>query len=348
MWTCAKPYLAHLAGSVAHVSIAARAVKLCKTYGSGTATVVALDHVDFEVQAGEFTAIMGPSGSGKSTLMHLLAALDSPTSGQVFIGDQDVGTLKDTPLTELRRDRIGFVFQSFNLVPTLTARENIVLPLSIAGGKPDRVWFDQIVDLLGLRDRLTHKPSELSGGQQQRVACARALMNRPEIVFADEPTGNLDSGSAAEVLSFLRRSVDDFHQTIVMVTHDALAASYADRAVFLHDGRIIDECRGASQEEILQLMSRLYPRQAPPEHGKPLGDETNPFAPRTDPGNARHFAATSPARAMLDDRDTAEQPRLAVGEPAVFRDGAPQPAPNGIAHPETEAEISAPRRAITE
>ena len=192
--------------------------------------------------------------------MHLLAALDSPTSGSVFIGDTDVASLKDTPLTELRRDRVGFIFQAFNLIPTLTARENMVLPLAIAGKKVDPEWFECIVDVLGLRDRLTHKPSELSGGQQQRVACARALMNRPDIVFGDEPTGNLDSASAAEVLVFLRRSVDDFGQTVVMVTHDALSASYADRQVFLSDGKIIAELRGASQDELLQTMARIYPR----------------------------------------------------------------------------------------
>lgn len=248
------------AGSFGEVTIAARASGLTKTYGSGSAAVTALREVDFEVVQGEFTAIMGPSGSGKSTLMHLLAALDTPTAGTVHIGDTNVASLKDTPLTELRRDRIGFIFQSFNLVPTLTARENIVLPVAIAGKKVDQEWFDRIIDVLGLGDRLTHKPAELSGGQQQRVACARALMNRPNIVFGDEPTGNLDSTSAAEVLSFLRRSVDEFGQTVVMVTHDALAASYADRAVFLSDGRIIEEVRGATQAELLQTMSRIYPR----------------------------------------------------------------------------------------
>ncbi|MDF1488112.1 ABC transporter ATP-binding protein [Tessaracoccus caeni] len=242
------------------MTIAARAIGLTKKYGSGTAQVTALDEVDFEVVAGEFTAIMGPSGSGKSTLMHMLAALDTPTSGKVLLGDTDVTRLADTPLTELRRERVGFIFQAFNLVPTLTARENIVLPLSIAGKKVDEVWFDQVVDVLALRDRLTHKPAELSGGQQQRVACARALMNRPDIVFGDEPTGNLDSSSAAEVLSFLRRSVDEFGQTVVIVTHDANAASYADRAVFLSDGKVIAEQRGATQDELLRSMAALYPR----------------------------------------------------------------------------------------
>ncbi|GAA4907908.1 ABC transporter ATP-binding protein [Tessaracoccus lubricantis] len=242
------------------MTIAARAEGLTKIYGSGSAVVTALDDVDFEVHEGEFTAIMGPSGSGKSTLMHLLAALDTPTAGEVWIGDTAVGTLADTPLTEMRRDRIGFIFQAFNLVPTLTARENITLPLSIAGRRVDREWFSRIVDVLGLADRLSHKPSQLSGGQQQRVACARALMNRPHIVFGDEPTGNLDSTSAAEVLTFLRRSVDEFGQTVVMVTHDAHAASYADRTVFLSDGRIVHEMRGATQDQLLGAMAQLYPR----------------------------------------------------------------------------------------
>ncbi|NLE96794.1 MAG: ABC transporter ATP-binding protein [Propionibacterium sp.] len=233
---------------------------LRKVYGSGDAEVVALDGVDFEIRAGQFTAIMGPSGSGKSTLMHLLAALDTPTSGQVFLGETDVASLADTPLTELRRERVGFIFQSFNLVPTLTARENIVLPLSIAGKPVDEEWFDTIVGTLGIGDRLTHKPSELSGGQQQRVACARALMNRPDLVFGDEPTGNLDSASADEVLSFLRTSVDEFDQTVVIVTHDARAASYADRAVFLSDGRIVEEIYGATHEELLQATARIYAR----------------------------------------------------------------------------------------
>lgn len=251
------------------MSIAARAKALTKVYGSGSAGVTALDGVDFEVVQGEFTAIMGPSGSGKSTLMHLMAALDTPTQGEVWIGDTAISTLADTPLTVLRRERIGFIFQAFNLVPTLTARENIVLPLAIAGRPVDQEWFDKVIDTLALGDRLTHKPSELSGGQQQRVACARALMNRPDIVFGDEPTGNLDSTSAAEVLGFLRRSVDEFSQTVVMVTHDAHAASYADRAVFLSDGRIVDELRGASQHDLLDAMARIYPRH----------DEPTPSAP---------------------------------------------------------------------
>lgn len=236
---------------------AARAVDLHKTYGSGDSEVRALDGVSIDLAAREFTAIMGPSGSGKSTLMHCLAALDTPTSGQVVIGDTDLSRLRDKALTALRRDQIGFVFQAYNLVPTLSARENILLPLSLAGRKPDQQWFDTVVDTVGLRDRLGHRPAEMSGGQQQRVACARALVSKPGIVFADEPTGNLDSTSGAEVLSFLRRSVDEFGQTIVMVTHDAVAASYCDRVVFLADGRIVDELAAPDRETILEHMTAL-------------------------------------------------------------------------------------------
>ncbi|MDX6299829.1 MAG: putative transport system ATP-binding protein, partial [Nocardioidaceae bacterium] len=221
--------------------VVARAVSLSKVYGAGDASVVALDDVTVEFGRGRLTAIMGPSGSGKSTLMHCMAALDAPTSGQVVIDGVEVAGLKDKALTTLRRDRLGFVFQAYNLVPTLTARENITLPVDIAGAKLDLAWFDTVVDTLGIRDRLSHRPSELSGGQQQRVACARALVSRPAIVFADEPTGNLDSRASADILAFLRRSVDEFGQSIVMVTHDPVAASYADRVLFLVDGRIVDE-----------------------------------------------------------------------------------------------------------
>jgi putative ABC transport system ATP-binding protein len=234
--------------------VAARAVGVTKVYGHDQTQVVALDEVSIEFAAGEFTAVMGPSGSGKSTLMHCVAALDSATSGEVYLGDTELTSLKDKALTTLRRDRIGFVFQAFNLVPTLTAYENIVLPLAIAGRKPDQAWFDMVIDTVGLRDRLRHWPSELSGGQQQRVACARALVSRPDVVFADEPTGNLDSHSGAEVLGFLRRSVDEFGQTIVMVTHDAVAAAYTDRVVFLEDGRIVDELRNPTAEAVLERM----------------------------------------------------------------------------------------------
>ena len=240
---------------------AARAVDLTKTYGTGDATVTALDGVSVELYAGEFTAVMGPSGSGKSTLMHCCAALDSVTSGSVFVGDTELSRLGDKELTRLRRDEIGFVFQSFNLVPTLTAEENILLPLSIAGRKPDPAWYALVIETVGLRDRLTHRPNELSGGQQQRVAVARALASRPSIVFADEPTGNLDSRSGAEVLTLLRRSVDEFGQTVVMVTHDPVAAAFTDRVLFLADGRVVDEVRQPDREIVLDRMTRMDARQ---------------------------------------------------------------------------------------
>jgi putative ABC transport system ATP-binding protein len=218
---------------------AVRAVELTRTYGEGDARVTALAGVDVEFQRGRLTAIMGPSGSGKSTLMHCVAGLDRPTGGRVFLGDAELTGLGDDALTLLRRDRMGFVFQAFNLLPTLTAWENITLPLDLAGRRVDRRFADTIIDALGLRDRLHHRPSQLSGGQQQRVACARALVTRPEVVFADEPTGALDSHSSAELLAFLRRSVDELGQTVVMVTHDPSAAAYADRVVELADGRIV-------------------------------------------------------------------------------------------------------------
>jgi putative ABC transport system ATP-binding protein len=232
-------------------------VGLTKTYGKGEAQVRALDGVTLDIARGEFTAVMGPSGSGKSTLMHCAAGLDAATSGEVYVGDVDITRLKDKALTTLRRDRIGFVFQAFNLIPTLNAQENILLPLAIAGRSPDPTWFDNVIDTVGLRDRLTHRPNELSGGQQQRVACARALVSRPEIIFADEPTGNLDSTSGAEVLGFLRRSVDEFGQTIVMVTHDPAAASHTDRVVFLADGKVVDEMLEPSPGKILERMKGL-------------------------------------------------------------------------------------------
>ena len=236
---------------------AARVVNLTKTYGTGEARITALDDVSLDLAAGEFTAVMGPSGSGKSTLMHCCAALDTADSGSVFIGEQDLSRLKDKGLTRLRRDEIGFVFQSYNLVPTLTAEENILLPLAIARRKPDRDWFDSVIATVGLGDRLTHKPNELSGGQQQRVAVARAMVSRPRIVFADEPTGNLDSRSGAEVLELLRRSVTEHGQTVVMVTHDPIAASYTDRVVFLADGRVVDELRDPSRDQVLDIMTRM-------------------------------------------------------------------------------------------
>ncbi|MCZ7528304.1 MAG: ABC transporter ATP-binding protein [Acidimicrobiia bacterium] len=239
------------------VGTAARAVDVTKVYGSGHTEVRALDGVTVDFEPHRYTAIMGPSGSGKSTLLHCLAGLDRITSGQVLLGDVDLGRLSDKELTVLRREKLGFVFQAFNLVPTLNAQENITLPLALAGRKPDPAWFDTVVDTVALRDRLDHRPSELSGGQQQRVAVARALMSRPEIVFADEPTGNLDSKSGAEMLSFMRRAVQEFGQTIVMVTHDPNAASYADRVVFLEDGRIVDEMADPTAERVLDRMKRF-------------------------------------------------------------------------------------------
>ncbi len=233
---------------------AASAVDLRKIYGEGDTEVRALDGVTVDFGKGQFTAIMGPSGSGKSTLMHCVAGLDTATSGTVHIGETDLTLLKDKDLTALRRDRIGFVFQAFNLVPTLTALENITLPMDIAGRKPDQEWLDTVIDTIGLRDRLRNRPSQLSGGQQQRVACARALANRPEIVFADEPTGNLDSRAGAEVLGFLRRSVDEFDQTVVMVTHDPGSASYADRVLFLADGKIVEEMASPTADRVLERM----------------------------------------------------------------------------------------------
>jgi putative ABC transport system ATP-binding protein len=236
---------------------AARAVGAVKVYGKGDSAVRALDGVDVEFGAGAFTAIMGPSGSGKSTLMHAAAGLDELTSGQVFIGDTDLTRLNDKALTRLRRDRIGFVFQSFNLVPTLTALENITLPMSLAGRKPDRDWVDSVIETVGLGSRLAHRPSELSGGQQQRVAVARALAARPAIIFADEPTGNLDSRTGSEILAFMRRAVREMSQTIVMVTHDPVAASFADRVVLLADGRIVDEILHPTPDAVLDRMKSL-------------------------------------------------------------------------------------------
>jgi len=241
----------------AGTAVAARAVGLSKVYGEGDAAVRALDNVSVDFERARYTAIMGPSGSGKSTLLHCMAGLDTPTSGQVFIGDVDLTMLSEKALTLLRRRSVGFVFQAYNLVPTLTAAENITLPLDIAGEKPDRAWFDQVVDTVGIRDRLSHRPAELSGGQQQRVAGARALVSRPEIVFADEPTGNLDSRSGHEILGFLRSAVNEHGQTIVMVTHDASAASFADRIVFLGDGKVVDEMLEPTTRRILDRLKSL-------------------------------------------------------------------------------------------
>jgi putative ABC transport system ATP-binding protein len=239
------------------LDVAAAAVDAVKTYGKGDAAVHALDHVSVAFETGRFTAIMGPSGSGKSTLMQCVAGLDTLTAGSVTINGVELTGLSDKALTRLRRDQIGFIFQAFNLVPTLTAKENILLPLDLAGRKVDRDWFDRVVTTVGLQSRLGHRPAELSGGQQQRVAVARALVSRPAIIFGDEPTGNLDSHAGAEVLSFLRNAVRELGQTVVMVTHDPVAASYADRIVFLADGRIVDEMHAPTPDQVLDRMKRF-------------------------------------------------------------------------------------------
>ncbi|GAB11417.1 putative ABC transporter ATP-binding protein [Gordonia araii NBRC 100433] len=280
----------------APTSTAASAAELTKVYGSGDTAVHALRGVSVDFPAGEFTAIMGPSGSGKSTLMHCLAGLDTPSSGRVRIGDTDLTGLGDKAMTVLRRDRIGFVFQSFNLVPTLTARENITLPCDIAGRDVDQGWMDTVVSRLGIGERLEHRPSELSGGQQQRVACARALVGRPAIIFGDEPTGNLDSRSSGEVMSILRAATDEFGQTVVIVTHDPRAASYADRVVFLADGQIVNELRNPDADGVFEVMRHL-------------DDKTGPGSDLTAAGSSGSTAATPnvvpnvvrSARAATDD-----------------------------------------------
>ena len=248
-----------LAADVRTEGLIASARELVKVYGKGETAVRALDGVDVDFARGELTAIMGPSGSGKSTLMHCMAGLDTPTSGSVVVDGDDVGRMNQRALTKLRRTRLGFVFQAFNLVPTLTAEENITLPLDIARTAVDQAWFDLVVDSVGLRDRLDHRPNELSGGQQQRVACARALVSRPAVVFADEPTGNLDSHSSAEVLGFLRHSVDELGQSVVMVTHDPTAASYAHRVLFLGDGRLVGELERPTPQSVLEKLRSLTP-----------------------------------------------------------------------------------------
>jgi putative ABC transport system ATP-binding protein len=230
---------------------------LRRTYGEGETAVHALAGVTLSFPAAQFTAIMGPSGSGKSTLMHLLAGLDKPTSGSVIVDGQELAGLDDAGLTRLRRDRLGFVFQAFNLVPVLTALENITLPLTLAGKKPDQEWLDRLIETVGLRDRLTHRPAELSGGQQQRVAVARALVHRPAVLFADEPTGNLDSRASEEVLGLLRQAVDEFGQTVIMVTHEAVAAAVADRLVVLSDGKVVHDGAGQDAEGVLDLMKAV-------------------------------------------------------------------------------------------
>ncbi len=287
----------HPPGLASPGGTAARARGLTKAYGSGETAVIALDSVDVDIARGRFTAVMGPSGSGKSTLMHCLAGLDTVSTGQVWLGDTEITGLKDTELTRLRRDRVGFMFQSFNLIPTLNARENITLPMDIAGRKPDEAWLDQVIDTLGLRDRLKHRPAQLSGGQQQRVACARALASRPELIFADEPTGNLDSRAGLEVLGFLREAVDRLGQTVVMVTHDPGAAAHADLVLFLADGRIVDEMHRPTAESVLERMKRfdvvrgatvsdgaVSPGDAVPPSGRGRPDATQAGAGRPDAG----------------------------------------------------------------
>jgi putative ABC transport system ATP-binding protein len=242
---------------IAHQRVAARMEHAAKEYGSGATAVQALDDITASVPAARFTAVMGPSGSGKSTLLHCMAGLDSLTSGRTYIGDVELGGLRDHDLTLLRRTQVGFVFQSFNLLPTLTAAENIKLPLRLAGSQPDPAWLDQVIDTVGLRDRLDHRPAELSGGQQQRVAVARALITRPTLIFADEPTGNLDSRSGAEILEFLARATRELGQTVVMVTHDSVAASYADAAWFLADGRMVAEMAAPTASAVLDQLKSL-------------------------------------------------------------------------------------------
>ena len=238
-------------------TIAAEAVGASKVYGSGDTQVVALDNVSAQFGRGQFTAIMGPSGSGKSTLMHCLAGLDRLSAGSVSIGGVDLSSLNDKALTQLRRDQVGFIFQAFNLIPTLSALENMTLPMDLGGRKPEQAWLDTVIDTIGLRDRLNHRPSELSGGQQQRVAVGRALASRPQIIFADEPTGNLDSRTGTEILTFMRKAVDELRQTIVMVTHDPNAAAYSDRVLFLADGRIVDEMADPTAASVLDKMKAL-------------------------------------------------------------------------------------------
>ena len=337
---------------------AARADHVWKVYGSGETAVVALRDVSVSLERGRFTAIMGPSGSGKSTLMHCLAGLDSVSRGEVFVGDTRVTGLGDAGLTRLRRDKIGFIFQQFNLLPTLTAEENILLPLSIAGRKPDPDWYRTVIDTVKLGDRLGHRPSQLSGGQQQRVACARALVAQPEVIFADEPTGNLDSRSGADVLGFLRDSVRDHHQTIVMVTHDPVAASYADRVIFLGDGAVVDDLAEPTADGVLDRMRTIdarvgggadgpapIPAGAPPAAESrgttdPTGRAPHPGAPpaesraTTDPTGRTPHAGAPPAaesRATTDPTGRAPHADPAAGDrpdPRGGRKPSPRPGPD--------------------
>jgi putative ABC transport system ATP-binding protein len=279
---------------------------LVKVYGKGEAAVRALDGVDVDLARGELTAVMGPSGSGKSTLMHCMAGLDTATAGRIVVDGEDIASMGQRGLTRLRRTRIGFVFQAFNLIPTLTAEENITLPLDIARRPVDRDWFDTVVDTVGLRDRLDHRPSELSGGQQQRVACARALVSQPGVIFADEPTGNLDSRSAAEVLGFLRRSVDELGQSVVMVTHDPTAASYAHRVLFLADGRLVGEVEQPTRESVLDALRAL----GAPEHDAAHGAHAIPGIASgvPHPASAPNGHLAGPVGESLAGRHTADVP----------------------------------------
>ncbi|CAL9609730.1 Vitamin B12 import ATP-binding protein BtuD [Streptomyces sp. enrichment culture] len=338
----------HARGLAPADGTAARARGLTKAYGSGETAVIALDSVDVDIARGRFTAVMGPSGSGKSTLMHCLAGLDTVSAGQVWLDDTEITGLKDRELTRLRRDRVGFMFQSFNLIPTLNARENITLPMDIAGQKPDEAWLDQVIDTLGLRDRLKHRPAQLSGGQQQRVACARALASRPELIFADEPTGNLDSRAGLEVLGFLREAVDRLGQTVVMVTHDPGAAAHSDLVLFLADGRIVDEMHRPTAESVLERMKRFdvvrgatvpdeavppgggAPSAAPAAGGTPQtptdGGTPHPTAPdgggQTAPPDARKPGAAP------SDAEQAATPKDAGRPDAPSQDGGRQGAPH--------------------
>ncbi|WP_241845085.1 ABC transporter ATP-binding protein [Streptomyces silvensis] len=296
------------------VGVAARARGLTKAYGSGETAVIALDAVDVDIARQRFTAVMGPSGSGKSTLMHTLAGLDSVSAGQVWLGETEITGLKERELTQLRRDRVGFMFQSFNLIPTLNARENITLPMDIAGKRPDAEWLEHVIDTLGLRDRLRHRPAQLSGGQQQRVACARALASRPELIFADEPTGNLDSRAGLEVLGFLREAVDSLGQTVVMVTHDPSAAGHSDLVLFLADGRIVDEMPRPTAEGVLERMKRFDalqgtrpdPEGAVPPAGRAPGSTALPGQPAPDNAAPQGQPTPGPERAVAPEQPTPE------------------------------------------
>ncbi|GAA4130552.1 hypothetical protein GCM10022285_19270 [Streptomyces tunisiensis] len=316
----------HAPGLASPGGTAARARGLTKAYGSGETAVIALDSVDVDITRGRFTAVMGPSGSGKSTLMHCLAGLDTVSTGQVWLGDTEITGLKDRELTRLRRDSVGFMFQSFNLIPTLNARENITLPMDIAGRKPDEAWLDQVIGTLGLRDRLKHRPAQLSGGQQQRVACARALASRPELIFADEPTGNLDSRAGLEVLGFLREAVDRLGQTVVMVTHDPGAAAHADLVLFLADGRIVDEMHRPTAESVLERMKRFdVVRGATVSDGAVSPGDAVPPSGRRRPDAAPSVAGQADATQAGTGRPDASPP--GTGRPDA------SPPDGGTSHP---------------